>query len=301
MTFSLRSHCTLVLMAGFLCAGSPFLASAILIDGHVKDWERVQALPIPDAASTQTDDLGRIEAMKVTQDDDFIYVYLEFARPRPFLPGGGQQSFLPGVWDDLSYIEIDRDGDGVWDYRTRMVKGKRIGFNNMVILSRVGEQAEGRIVLDAEGRKDYRPLGPRGFFSEDNRSVELRIPRLPLRLQTGIVYLRARVRYRDDASGSANWTTRYHPEGEGWIALQLRPVQRSGEKNISDSPARRMEPVISREEFENEVGPRYARYPGAYMYPWRALIPSEQWRSARASPAGRVRRGPELGDRRAAC
>jgi hypothetical protein len=264
-----------VLLITLIGIGFPSGASAILIDGHAQDWESLRALPIPEETGGGTTDLGRIEAMKVSQDDDFIYVYLEFARPRPFVPSGRQQTFLPGVWDDLSYVEIDRDGDGVWDYRTRMVKGKRVGFNNMVILGRVGEQAEGRIVLDAEGRKDYRPLGPRGFFAVDNRSVELRIPRLPLRLQTGVVHLRARVKFRDDASGSKDWTTRYYPSNRGWIALQLRPALKSGERNLSDSPARKMEPVIAREEFENEVGPRYARYPGAYMYPWRAISPSE--------------------------
>jgi hypothetical protein len=87
---------------GLLSAWSPTRAAAILIDGHFKDWDGVQALPIPVDETARPDDLGRIEAMKVTQDDDFLYVYLEFARPRPFAPGGRQQAFVPGAWDDLS-------------------------------------------------------------------------------------------------------------------------------------------------------------------------------------------------------
>lgn len=258
-------------------------ARAVLIDGHIQDWERYEALPIPEEEATYSSALGEISEMKVTQDDDFIYVYLKFAAPRPFESPGRQSELVSGVWDDFSYLELDRNGDGRWDFRTRMMHGKRIGLNNLAILGRIPEQDAGRIVLSAEGHKDYRPLGPRAFFSKDGQAVEMRIPRLPLRLQRGVVYLRARARYRDDRSGASQWITRRYPSGEGWVAVELRPIRRKGEGSESDSLARLREPVIPRREFEEEVGPRYARYRTAYTYPWRMIEPSGEVSSRSAA------------------
>jgi hypothetical protein len=76
--------------------------------------------------------------------------------------------------------------------------------------------------------------------------------------------------------------TRYYPSDNGWIALELRPIRRQGEGSQSDSLARLREPVIPRREFEDEVGPRYARYPTAYTYPWREIGPSKELSSRSA-------------------
>lgn len=257
-----------------LLASSAFSARAIMIDGHTRDWDSLQALPIPVGPANYRSALGQIDELKVAQDDDFIYVYLKFGEARPFASGSRQAKLEQGRWDDFSYVEIDRDGDGRWDFQTQMQRGKRIGVNNLAILGRIPGQQAGRIVLAAEGHKDYLPLGPRAFFSSDSQSVELRIPRVALRLQAGVAYIRARVHYRDDRSGSSQWETRYYPEGEGWVALELRPMAGRGEGSRSDSPSRLTEPVIPRSEFESEVGPRYARYPGPYTYPWRSIVPS---------------------------
>ncbi len=262
----------MLLLFGF----GPALAQAVLIDGHVNDWEGIKALPIPAESSTYSSPLGKIDEMKVSQDDDFIYVYLKFAVPRPFKPSSRQGELVSEVWDDFSYVEIDRDGDGQWDYLTRMVRGKRIGVNNLAILSRVPGTDAGKTLLAAEGRKDYQALGPRAFFSEDSRAVELRIPRLPLRLQKGNVFVRAMTHYRDDRPGMSPWVTRYYPSNDGWIAMELKTIQRRGEGSKSNSPARLREPVIPRRAFEDEVGPRYARYPTAYTYPWREIGPSKE-------------------------
>ncbi len=272
------------LLFGFV----PSPAHAILIDGHVNEWEGVKALPIPAESSTYSSTLGKIDEMKVSQDDDFIYVYLKFAEPRPFKPSSHQSELVSGVWDDFSYLEIDRDGDGQWDYLTRMVKGKRIGVNNLAILRRIPGTDAGQILLAAEGRKDYQALGPRAFFSEDAKAVELRIPRLPLRLQKGNVFVRAMTHYRDDRAGKSPWVTRYFPSNDGWIAMELRTIQRRGAGSQSNSPARLREPVIPRRDFEDEVGPRYARYPTAYTYPWREIGPSKEVssRSPDALPPG---------------
>lgn len=265
-----------MILGAALLLGGAAQAPAVVIDGHPEDWEGKTDLPIPVDPSAAPGGLGTISSMKISQDDDFLYVFLSFAAPRPFARPDLQDRLIPGVWDDFSYVEIDRDGDGEWDYATRMVRGKRIGMNNLMILRRIEGQNAGRVVLEAEGRKDYRPLGPKAFFTPDGKSVELRIPRLPLRMQRGVVYVRARVRYRDDRTGSAQWVTRYHPGGNGWVGVELRPIVARGENNQSDSPARTLEPVISRSEFENEVGPRYAAFHGAYMYPWRTITPSTE-------------------------
>lgn len=266
----------LILLSAFILMQTTESVHAVLIDGHIQDWERYEPLPIPAEGATYSSRLGQIDEMKVTQDDDFVYVYLKFAVPRPFESQARQSDLIAGVWDDFSYLEIDRDADGRWDYRTRMMKGKRIGVNNLAVLRRIPGQDAGQIVLSAEGHKDYRPLGPRAFFSKDGQSVEMRIPRLPLGLQRGVVYLRAFAHYRDDRSGASQWIRRYYPSGEGWVAVELRPIERRGEGSKSDSLARLREPVIPRRDFEDEVGPRYARYRSAYTYPWREIRPSEE-------------------------
>lgn len=271
-------------------------AHAVLIDGHMQDWERHSRLPIPSEGSTYSSALGEISAMKVAQDDDFVYVYLQFAVPRPFQRQARQVELVSGVWDEFSYLEVDRDGDGRWDYRTRMMTGKRIGVNNMAILERVSGQDAGQIVLSAEGRKDYRPLGPRAFFSKDGRSLEMRIPRLPLRLHQGVVYLRAMSHYRDDRSGTSQWIRRYYPADDGWVAVELKAIQRRGEGSKSDSLARLREPVIPRRDFEDEVGPRYARYRSDYTYPWREIGPSGEV-SARSMGSIETAGKPEGGDK----
>lgn len=230
----------------------------ILIDGSTDDWAGVSPIGVSDAGQPHDSPLGSIRLAKLTLDNDFIYAYLAFETPRPFDPSSQQSKLVGGVWEDFTYLELDVNSDGKWDYRTQMMKGKRYGVNNLAILRAIGDTPAGRVTLHPEGDKDYDPLGPRAFFTRDGSAVEMRIPRIPLQLTQGQILLRALVRYRDTQKGSGRWLTEYLPVGGRWIGLNLSPAQAYSSTPSPDNPSvitasRRIEPVMLRSEVDLDV------------------------------------------------
>ena len=232
------------------------------IDGNTSDWQGIASLPLDYESELFVGSLAGIEQAKVTQDSDFIFVFLRFGIARP---GLRQASAAPKAarWDDYSYVELDREGDGLWDYRTLLVPGKRPGLNNMTVLSRLGAGAEGRMMLFPEGHKRYAPLGPRAYLTPDGRGLEMRIPRKPLGLNSGTVYLRFLVRYRD--AGAVQWNSNYLPAGDGWLGLRLDIGEPEGVG--TSSHARQREPVAPRSELEEIVTSRYSRGTEEFVVP----------------------------------
>lgn len=260
-------------------------ASQIAIDGAFEDWSAVVDLPLTGDARPDDSELGAIDAIKVFADPDFIYLFIEFQAPRPFEGAGVHQMFQRGRWDDLSYWDLDVEGDGRWDFRTRMVRGKRPGFNNLMIVSRSGQAERG--ILYGEGNKNYAPLGPRAFFDPDARRVEQRIPRLALGLLEGRIYLRAHVIYRDDPGGSGKWANAYFPGERRWIALELEQIEMvedSGGDLGRFVGGSALEPVMLRARFERLTRDDGFKPPSPYIYP-RPTPRAPQY----VSPSGRGR------------
>jgi len=253
------------LIAGF----SPGRAE-ILIDGLINDWGSVPAVPVPAAAGDPREGLGRILTLKVTTDDDFVFVLIGFGTPRPFTDPRRQDRLAEGFWDDFAYVEIDADGDGQWDYKTQMTKGKRIGVNNLAVLRSLPSGSAGLILLPPEGHKDYLPLGPRACFTADGRWVESRLPRQPLRLASGRIFLRGCVTFRDAVNGSGAWTTVYFPPAGRWIGLDLRPAPPEGYRLSGPmSLNRQLEPFVVRDEFERMMTPEALLRRSAWIFPRR--------------------------------
>lgn len=248
-------------------------SAEIFIDGSIDDWSGVKVIPVTDMWPDHDAPLGAIRFMKIDADDDFIYVLVGFEVARPFDSRTDRPSAQTVGWDEYSYIELDVDGDGVWDYQTRMMPGKRIGRNNLAVLARIGTGRSGKIVLQAEGHKDYFPLGPRGFFLLGSRAVEQRIPRLPLGLADGTIFIRGCVHYRDVAQGSGRWVSEYFPGPDQWIGLELSANTRGfGAGEASAKTNRELEPVALRADFELMIDKETPRLRSELIYPRPKLI-----------------------------
>lgn len=230
--------------------------------------------------------MGSIRSVKVTQDEEFLFAQIHFARARPFANAAEQDALVRGIWEDFTYLEMDVDGDAEWDYRTKMVAGKRKGQNNLAVLARAGKGSGGKIALHAEGHKDYIPRGPKAMFTGKAGRIEMRIPRLPLGLESGVVYLRMLVRYRDDAEQKGKWRTRYYPAGGDWFGLELTPI------DIEDFSVERLgsasakyEPVITRSDFEGTLSPGFMSRDTQHVYPFGRRVAANP-RLGSSGPAG---------------
>lgn len=275
-------------LLGLLFMPAAEAPAEILIDGSIDDWSGVKVLPITDMSPSHDAPLGAIRFMKIDADDDFIYVLVGFEVARPVDSRTDRPSAEIVGWDDYSYIELDVDGDGFWDYQTRMMPGKRIGRNNLAVVQRIGTGRNGKIVLQAEGHKDYFPLGPRGFFLLGSRAVEQRIPRLPLGLTEGTIFVRGCVHYRDVAQGSGNWVSEYFPGPDQWIGLELQKNSRgfgAGERSAKIN--RELEPVALRADFELMIDKETPRLRSDLIYPRPRPILSSADSEAAASARGK--------------
>jgi hypothetical protein len=147
-----------------------------------------------------------------------------------------------------------------------MVPGKRIGRNNLCVLR--GDLSKGGpMALEAEGHKDYLPLGPRGFFIRGGEAVEQRIPRKPLGLEKGRIFIRAIVTYRDQQRGTGNWSNATFPAGGQWIGLDLAlPPPPDLAADIS-TVNRAIEPVMVRDALGAVRSSPSSRLMSHYIYP----------------------------------
>ncbi len=271
-------------LLGLVLMPSTRASGEILIDGSIDDWSGVKVLPVTDMTPDHDAPLGAIRFMKIDADDDFIYLLVGFEVARPVDSRTDRPSAEIVGWDDYSYIELDVDGDGAWDYQTRMIPGKRIGRNNLAVVQRIGTGRGGKIVLQAEGNKDYFPLGPRGFFLLGSRAVEQRIPRLPLGLTDGTIFVRGCVHYRDVAQGSGEWVSEYFPGPDQWIGLELKPNSRGfGAGEASAKTNRELEPVELRADFELMIDKETPRLRSDLIYPRPRPISSSADSAAEAS------------------
>lgn len=259
-----------ILIVSLLCLAPS--AQAIVIDGSANDWAAVPRLPLGGSADALTP-FGEIKSLRLSQDNDFIFVLIEFEEARPFDPPDRQLHLKNGLWDDFSYLEIDSNGDGQWDYRTRMVPGKRIGRNNLTVLRSHENNPAGAVMLHPEGSKDYLPLGPRAFFVQGGQAVEQRIPRKPLGFDKGRIFVRAMVTYMDPSRGVNQWSTSYCPEGGQWIGLDLATLPPAEMLNYaSDSVNRALEPFMVRDALGMVRESPSTRLMSDYIYP-RATPP----------------------------
>lgn len=271
--------------------------SKIIIDGNVGDWAQIEILPIQDAGRAEYS-VGSIRSVKVTQDEEFLFAQIHFSRARPFENPAEQGGLRPGVWDDFTYLEIDVDADGEWDYRTKMVAGKRAGQNNLAVLARAGKGSGGKIFLHPEGHKDYVPRGPKAMFTRKAGRLEMRVPRLTLGLESGVVYLRMLVRYRDDAEQKGKWQTRYFPTGGNWFGMQLTPIDIDNFIVAKlGSASAKYEPVITRTEFERTLSPAFMSRDTQHVYPFGRRIVANP-RLGSSGPAGAELFRPEVPDAR---
>jgi len=269
------------LLALFLLALAGRAPAQVEIDGDFSDWTSIPAMTCADS-SAHDGELGRVAQWKVAADPQFLFALIQFEAPRPLVNPAGSTELQPGRWDDFGYLDLDINRDGQWDYRAQLSEGKRPGLNNLVVMNLDADGNPRGRLLYPEGHKNYFPLGPRARLSADGRTIELRIPRRPLRLDVpATIDLRVRTRYRDSVRGGGGWVTEFTPGAAG-CAFQLGgrlrptddPVLTPGAVNLP--PARRAEGA---EELEI-AGSHERLAPSARPF----LIPNLPQESVRTAP-----------------
>src|SRR5689334_5390547 len=92
----------------------------IMVNGSLGDWEGIPALPVEPRDVGHDSVYGMVREVRAAADAYCLYVLLEFQAARPFANPQEPRQLAPGYFDDFSYLEIDANGDGKWDYRTQM-------------------------------------------------------------------------------------------------------------------------------------------------------------------------------------
>lgn len=208
--------CGLLLLAG----GAQFARAEALVDGDAGDWDAavIEQLPAPNPLFDPSP--AQVEAYGAEANGHCINWLIRYQLPRPGVFGDEETS---GDFEiDYGVLELDAFGDGVWDARFELVKGREPGRNNLLVLKSNGRGGMGGVALFPEGHALAIDQAPVARFSEDARTLELCIPRQGLALpEEGELFYRLRTRYR--LKGDEGWVTEYYPL-TGWQSLQLPPL-----------------------------------------------------------------------------
>ncbi len=220
-------------------------AATISIDGDLSDWQQVtSAWSVPREYQDGTDSpLGAVARVWVTHDSTYLYFRADFVEPRPWAQDKTFEKFVEGYWANMRYIQIDADLDGVADHYTNQTAGARPGFNNTYVVRVI--QTEGarkaKTYLWYEGHGSWPKNGPRGHFSPDSRSIEIRVPYSldeaeaagkAVFLPEKRVGLQGFMSYRDRPQGSNKWVSERYPADQEWLIYSLA----DGELTVRGQP-----------------------------------------------------------------
>lgn len=136
--------------------------------------------------------------------------------------------FVKGFWANMRYVRLDADLDGVVDDYTNQYPGARPGKNNTYVVRMMEEDGErkARTYLWFEGHGEWPANGPLGQFSEDSRSIEIRVPyshdedkanRRALHMPGARFGFQGHMSYRDQTQGSDKWASEHYPATQDWL------------------------------------------------------------------------------------
>jgi hypothetical protein len=191
----------------------------IVIDGRFDDWPNAQfVFSVPTQRKiTAPHGIAVIDRVSLAASPAFLYVRIDFDESRrEHLLGGAQAGNL---LDAGSYLRLEADGNALWDYEVKLVPKPIAGPQNAAMIPCMVINAAGKVVLlpatDEHGRAD----GPLACMDTSGKSIELRLPRAPLHLDTKRpIFLRAMVRY---LMKDSPWQTMYYPGSDTWFAGDL--------------------------------------------------------------------------------
>ncbi|MCK5805076.1 MAG: hypothetical protein KAI66_19740, partial [Lentisphaeria bacterium] len=191
---------------------------AIEIDGKMADWTTASTYEVTEALRDQAlTPFARTRRLAVAHDDEFLYFRVDFEKARPFTDGT-QAKFKEKYWANRRYIELDVDGDSKVDYVTTMHPGKKKGLNNCYLVRH--KDGERNTYLWYEGTKAWN--GMRGHYSADGKSVEIRIPRAPLKISTNLIGVRVQMQIRDGLEGDNAWHNMRYPSDTAFYLYDLK-------------------------------------------------------------------------------